>query len=278
MKDFRKLRGPIAACIVLGAGAAYAQEAPRSEPQPTTTQPCGPDVAPADCPSGQSQPTTAAPQTTMPAPQPAPPAPPAPTTYQTNVYEPPATPMAAETRPWYETVGYGISIGGGVDDFVGDNARATTKVGGGWDVRLTIGTKQWLAGEISYIGSAQAIDALGLDSSAVLVGNGVQGALRVNFARNEFVQPFLYGGGAWRRYDLTNESFNTSDVANKDDVFEIPVGVGVAGYLSGFMADLRGEYRGVWGNDLISTPRSNDNTIVGPLDRWAVKANIGTEF
>jgi len=237
-------------------------------------------VAPADCPSGQSQAATPqttapAPQTTMPATPPPPPAP----TYQTNVYEPPAAPMAAEEeRPWYETIGYGLSVGGGVDDFVGDDARATTKVGGGWDVRLTIGTKQWLAGEVSYIGSAQAIDALGLDSSAVLVGNGVQGALRANLTRNELAQPFIYAGGAWRRYDLTNESFNTSDVASKDDVFELPVGVGVAGYLSGFMADLRAEYRGVWGNDLIPAPRGNDSTIVGPLDRWGITGNIGAEF
>jgi hypothetical protein len=215
----------------------------------------------------------------MPAPEPAPPPAPQTTTYQTNVYEPaPAAPEAVEMRPWYETIGYGISIGGGVDDFVGDDARATTKVGGGWDARLTIGTRQWLAGEVSYIGSAQAIDALGLDSSAVLVGNGVQGALRVNFARNEYVQPFIYGGGAWRRYDLTNESFNTSDVSSKDDVFEMPVGVGVAGYIAGFMADLRGEYRGVWGNDLIPAPRGNDSTIVGPLDRWGITGNIGAEF
>ena len=80
---------------------------------------------------------------------------------------------------------------------------------------------------------ADAISALGVDSSAMLVGNGVQGALRLNGTIDAPVQPFVFGGAAWRRYDLTNTSINTSDLAGSDDVLEIPMGVGLSGRWAG---------------------------------------------
>jgi hypothetical protein len=93
------------------------------------------------------------------------------------------------------------------------------------------------------------------------------------------VQPFVYGGGAWRHYDLTNESFNTSDVANHSDVFELPVGVGVAGYIMGFMGDVRAEYRGAWGDEIIAEPdRNSSSAIIGDMDRWAVTASLGASL
>ena len=191
-------------------------------------------------------------------------------------------PMPAEEEPhalWYERLGVGLSIGGGVDGFVGDTLTDATSTGGSWNVRATFGTRQYIAGEISYIGSAQSIDAIGLDTDSTLIGNGLQGALRINVLKSYYVQPFLYGGAAWRHYDLSNDTFNTSDVADSSDVFELPVGVGIAGYIGGFMADLRGEYRGAWGDDLVPEFDDNsDDTIFGEMDRWGVTASLGMEF
>jgi hypothetical protein len=267
MPALKRLRGSIAACVLLACGIASADEEPTLTDPPNKNPTCEQENA--ACPQNQpststtTTETTPAPMTSQPEPQP--------------TYTPPPhmRHYIAEERPWYETLGYGIAITGGVDDFVGNDAHSMTSVGGDWGVRLTAGTNSYLAGELSYIGSAQSIDALGLDSSAVLVGNGAQGALRLNLTRMaSYVQPFVYGGAAWRHYDITNESFNTSDVANHDDVFEVPVGVGVAGYVLGFMGDVRAEYRGAWGNDLIPNTSSSD-TVIGDLDRWAVTASLG---
>ena len=86
----------------------------------------------------------------------------------------------------------------------------------------------------------QAINALGLDSDALLVGNGVQGNLRINATTGDVpVQPFIYGGVAWRRYQLSNTSENTSDVIGEDDVLEVPLGIGVAYKIGGMMLDAR---------------------------------------
>ena len=257
MPIFNRLNGALATCaLVAAASTAYADEPTLTNP-PNSAQ-C--EQLPADCPGAQAQTEPA------PAPQATPP-----------------PPMAMEEpvieRPWYERIGYGLSLGGGVSGFVGDVLRDATSVGGSWDVRLVAGTKQYLALEASYIGSAQSINAIGLDDDAILVGNGLQAALRVNFLRDYYVQPFILGGAAWRHYELSDVVINVSDVTDTDDVFELPVGVGLAGYISGFMADIRAEYRFAWGSDLVPNIEDLDEgAVASGMDRWGVTANVGMEF
>jgi hypothetical protein len=92
------------------------------------------------------------------------------------------------------------------------------------------------------------------------------------------VQPFLYGGVAWRRYSLSNTAENTSDVIGEDNVLELPVGIGLAYKLSGMVLEARGEYRGSFYSNLV--PNSGSDAFADPasLDRWGVNANIGVEF
>lgn len=180
-----------------------------------------------------------------------------------------------ESGTWVNRVGLGFAVGGGIDDFAGSTMRDQTGLGGSWTARVTLGTRSYVAFEGSYIGSAQSIDALGLSNNAVLVGNGAQGALRINVTRFFPVQPFIFGGAAWRHYQITNNSINTSDVANSDDVAEFPMGVGFSGYLGGFMADVRGEYRIATAEDL--TPSNTANRSAS-LDRWGVTGNLGFSY
>lgn len=178
-----------------------------------------------------------------------------------------------------ERVGVAISAGAGTSGFTSDALRGSANVGGDWDVRATFGTRSLLAVEGSYIGSAQSISALGVDSSAMLVGNGVQGALRLNGTIDAPVQPFVFAGAAWRRYDLTNTSINTSDIAGHDDVLEIPVGVGLSGRWNGLVLDARGEFRMATNEDLLpnlDTDITNDS--FASMHRWGVNANVGYEF
>lgn len=251
MLTLNRLTGALATCVLVAAtSAAFAGE-------PTLTDP--PSKCPSDCPNAQAQ--------TEPAPAP-----------QATPPPPMAMEEPAVERPWYDRIGYGLSLGGGVDDFVGSDIRNFTNVGGSWNLRFTAGTKSYLALEASYIGSAQSINVLGLDTNAVLVGNGLQAALRLNFVRHYVVQPFIYGGGAWRNYSLSNTIVNTSDVTNNANEFELPLGVGLAGYISGFMADIRGEYRFAWGDDLVPNIQANNSGVSASLDRWGVTGNIGMEF
>jgi hypothetical protein len=216
-----------------------------------------------------------------------------PSTATPIISPPPATPVetpgyvAASTRDTTyvrtterERMGFTIAAGGGTSGFTSSGLRDSTNFGGDWDVRLTIGSRSPLAFEASYIGSAQTISGLGVSNNAMLIGNGAQGALRLNLTTDLAVQPFVFGGAAWRRYNLRNNSNATSDVGNKDDVMEFPVGAGIAGKFMGFVVDARGEFRYTTNADLITTTSepvigvSNSDT----MHRWGVNANIGYEF
>lgn len=246
MLQTTRLSLAIATCGVVTAAIAYADPTPKQQ-QLTPPPNAACEEEHAACPQQQ--------------PQPAPPPPPA-------AYPAPA----AEHVPWYDRAGWALSAGGGGEDFAGGGPQTVTNVGGAWDVRLTMGTNWWVAGEASYFGSAQGLqDLVGVQNSAVLVGNGLQANARLNMTRNYFAQPFVYFGGAWRNYQVTNTNFNVSDVTDSANVFELPLGMGLAGYYRGFMGDLRAEYRWAWGDDLL---------IVGDNDmaRWNASANIGYVF
>lgn len=243
------------ACVVIAGGTAAAQEADVEI-----------DVE-EDCPSD----TPACPVAQAPMPPPEPTPPPAEPYDDSSVV---VVAPAVDRGP-----GYAITLGGGVSDFVDDAARSNTEVGGSWNLRATFGTNRYIAGEISYIGSAQSID-MGLtpfnDDPATLVGNGAEADLRVNATTDYPVQPFAYGGLAWRHYTLS-ETGDIDIADDADDVLEIPLGIGVAGHYKGFTLDARGEYRFANGEDGGMFDQI-DNDGFGELDRWGVMANLGYEM
>ncbi len=189
----------------------------------------------------------------------------------------PVIPLTRSEDWWsMDKAGFAISVGGGVEGFTNSAVRDTTKDGGDWNVRASFGTRLPLGFEASYLGSLQTIDALGLDTHARLVGNGVQGDLRLNVTTNQIIQPYLFGGVAWRRYSLNNVAFNTSDISSSDDVLEVPVGLGLAYKMKGLVLDARGEFRGSFYDNLVPEPNTTSNST--RLHRWGVNANIGYEF
>jgi hypothetical protein len=278
---------PVVCLTLLGsAGAALADDEPKAkcpyeegsdkECPPTPTKETPTQVPENDIPPAVD-PTTVNPTTPQTPPQQTPP--PAQADVNINV-QTPTTPVY--TEPTYyesrssrtlERWGIGVAIGGGVSGFTDNTMRDTTKDGGNWDVRLSVGLRLPIAFEGSYIGSAQRIDALGLDSDAVLLGNGVQGALRLNLM-DANVQPFLFGGVAWRRYSLANENFNTSDVADRDDVLEVPMGGGLAFKYRGMMLDARGEFRYASREDMVPDLRGKHVD----MHRYGATANLGFAF
>jgi hypothetical protein len=208
---------------------------------------------------------------------------PAPAPQQTTVV---VTPPPAPTYEYQrdkktdmERVGFSMAAGGGVADFTSDDMRDTTGVAGTWAVRATLGTKSPIGFEGSYIGSAQSIDALGIESDTMLVSNGLQGALRLNAVIGAPITPFVFGGVAWSHFDLTNTSTNTSAISGSDDLLEIPVGLGIGGSWRGFGYDLRGELRFATHEDLV--PELSAGRDVGgraDMHRWGVNATLGYGF
>jgi len=192
-------------------------------------------------------------------------------------------PIPSQTRVVYvappgddalTNLGFTMMAGGGIEVFTGSELRATTGVAGNWNVRASIGTKQRVTFEAQYFGSLQTIDALGLATDATLVGNGLQGSLRVNLVKRAMVQPFVYGGVAWRNYALRTAGQNRSDVEDRDNVLEVPVGVGLAYRYAGLVLDLRGELRLVSDSDLIRASSADSPS----MHRFGMNANLGYEF
>lgn len=187
---------------------------------------------------------------------------------------PPAPPLRANP-PAHTPLGAGLLLGGGVQDFTGSNIRSVTGTAGFWNARMVFGTRQIVGFEAAYVGSAQSIEMLGLDSDAMLLSNGAEGAVRVNLPMTRtsysLVEPFGFVGAGWSRYHVANTPVNTSSVAPNDDILAVPYGAGVAFGYRGFMADARFTYRSTFYNDLLRTSG-------GRLDNWTAGGQVGFEF
>jgi len=173
---------------------------------------------------------------------------------------------------------YGLSLtaGGGVAGFTEEAMRDTADTAGVWNVRAAFGTRFPVALEAAYLGSAQNIDAIGLDSSAVLLGTALEADARVNIIPDGAVQPYAFVGAAWRRYNLTNADVNTSSVEDQDDILEIPMGAGVAYRYQNFLGDVRGEFRATTQEDLLPESGTSDEFV--PMHTWGASLRLGYEF
>ena len=258
----RKLKGELwAACVMVAmtTGTALAQ----SPDDPSQTQ------------QPMNNDSTSATSTT--------PAQPAPTTVIVTPPPPAPVPVTYESKPstmdGMKRVGLSLAFGGGVSDFTNQTMRDTTGTAGTWAVRATLGTKTPLGFEGSYIGSAQSINSLGIDNNAMLVSNGVQGALRLNAVIGSPITPFVFGGVAWSHYDLTNTATNTSAISGSDDLLEVPVGLGLGGSWRGIGYDVRGEMRFATEEDLVpQLSAGRDAGSKADMHRWGVNATLGWGF
>jgi hypothetical protein len=190
---------------------------------------------------------------------------------------PPVPTTVREAGTFADRVGVQAALGGGVTGFRDQEARNFTDVGGSWEARLTFGTHLPFAVEAAYVGSAQNITALGLDSSAALVGNGAEGTARWNITRTR-LQPYLFGGLGWTTYRLANDDFNTSAVREKDTVMTVPFGAGL-GYrvTRAFVFDLRFTGRTTFGDDLFDAAYAGTGREA-ELGNWNVGGRLGWEF
>lgn len=207
--------------------------------------------------------------------------------------EPPPTTEPATPPPTYTAVpeqqpeqerrggrftphGLAVSVGGGVTGLIDSQANDIINEGGAWEARITYGTYLPVAFEAAYVGSAQGMDALGLDDDAILLGSGVEGVVRVNILQDLPVQPYVFGGAGYTYYNITNESFNTSNVDQDDHTFQIPLGAGVGFRAFGALLDIRGTVRPVFDDSMLDQATANQDDA--SLDNWGLTGRVGFEF
>lgn len=199
------------------------------------------------------------------------------------VTPPPAEqPMTTAAPPPSESpaskIGIEALVGGGVTSYWNKGTRAITNAGGSWDARIGIGTRSYLAGEVAYIGSAQNITALGLESNALLMANGAEGVLRVNLTKAK-IQPYLFGGVGYQRYQVVNTAVSNADINDNDNVLEVPFGIGLSArpYKS-FLLDVRGTGRATYFDNMFENFATGTGTSGTGLNSWTFNAHLGWEF
>jgi hypothetical protein len=176
-------------------------------------------------------------------------------------------------------IGVGFTLGGGVNGFTDSDVRdaVDTDVGGVWAARATIGTHIPIGLDISYTGSSQNLHPLGVDTSAELIGTNVEGALRWNILPHYAVNPYIFAGMGWQRYDVNDADFSLSDagIDDSEDLVVFPMGAGVSYRdLSGVTLEARGTFRAAGSSELIETNTGQD----GDLHSWEASGNVGYEF
>lgn len=178
-------------------------------------------------------------------------------------------------RPARRPLGFAVLAGGGVTGFIDDHTRDVTDVGGTWTAGVVGRTGELVGFEAAYIGSAQDIDILGMDANATVVGNGLEGSVRLNLIPGARVTPFLFAGLGWSHYSITNTDVTTAAVDDQDDVLHIPAGAGLSVLLrERLFLDLRGTYRGAFGDGMFhGGEEANDG-----LESWAAAARLGLSF
>jgi len=282
-RDDRLGAGParvvlVTACDVGGPSAEETPPAPEATPPETPPEATPPAAAPgatppAAAPEPPPAPAPAPPRAhPVPLPAPLPPAPRASAAMPPVV--PPPPPRAPTTYVPLSGLGVEETIGAGAIGFIDQGSRSVAGTGASWDARFMFGSRLPIAIETAYVGSAQNIDALGLSTNAFLLGNGIEGTLRVNLIRAR-IQPYLFAGAGWTHYQLTNTATNTSSVLGNDDVGTVPMGAGLTARVTGgFIIDVRGTYRATFSDDLLRAAAATGNS----MQSWNAAARVGFEF
>jgi hypothetical protein len=201
------------------------------------------------------------------------------TTVTTVTVETPGRYSYAWTEPGLATgIGVGLQIGGGIAGFTSQTVRdtVTSNVEGMWQARAVFGTHIPLGLEVAYIGTTVDIKPLGTTQTGRLLGTEAEGALRFNILPHNNVNPYVFAGLGWQRYDVRNVNFNLSDtgVRDQDTLLVYPMGAGLGYRESGIVADLRGTFRPATGADLVR----DDTGGTAKMHTWDVSANLGYEF
>ena len=171
---------------------------------------------------------------------------------------------------------FSLLIGGGLSNFVGDLANESTHPGGAWEATLVFGGRQHLALEVSYNGSVNTVEAVGLSGNALLIGTTAQTAFRANLNTGD-VQPYAIAGFGWTHYALAGEAVNVSGIRNDDNVLIVPVGGGLSVHMGQLVLDMRAFYRHAFSSNMFDTIADATGRS-GKMSSWVARVALGFEI
>lgn len=180
------------------------------------------------------------------------------------------TEEGAARQDVFSSLGAYVLAGGGVTDFTKSEVKDRFGVGGGWDVRLGVGSRHYVGGEVAYVGSMRN----GTGANPDLRMNGAEGVIRLQYpygAGQWLVEPFAFGGIGWSRASLRNAP---PGLKTSDDVGIVPFGAGITAGYGRVLLDARFTYRAAFSEDLALAA----NETPAKLQQWAVGASVGYEF
>lgn len=177
-----------------------------------------------------------------------------------------------------ERTGISVVAGGGIEDWFDNTMRDTSNTNGTWAVHGALEVQKYFTLEAGYIGSASMVNAPIGNTSATLVGTTVEALARVSPMPDAVLSPYAFVGAAWRRYDVSGESFTTSDsgMSDSDDLFQVPFGAGLGYRTSGFLVDARLSFRPSIDGELVVDDPQDDS--YRSLMTWGLSGGVGYEF
>jgi hypothetical protein len=177
-------------------------------------------------------------------------------------------PVIVEKEP-PDAFDFDIIGGAGVMGNLDGDTTDVASIGGTWNLRMTINTRYHLGVEAAYVGSYQDLaDSEGFTDNK-LMGNGIEGALRINVL-NDAVRPYVYGGLGWTHFNVTDRPLS-------ENVLTIPVGAGIDfDVYEGVLIDVRGGVRPALEDDLLDDTQVNGEDA--SLDTWSATAQAGYAF
>ena len=164
-----------------------------------------------------------------------------------------------------------VSVGAGVENFLGNTLRSTVDTGPSWNVRASMGSRADVRVELVYSGSAQPFRDPAMEG-AWLVAHGLQGLLRVNVAPGHAFEPFFFIGAGWDRFAVRGRTGGR--LRTPDHVLEIPFGLGIARRLGQLVLDVRGGLSIMNGADLIP-PEDRSSTEGETMHRAGLRVSLG---
>lgn len=180
---------------------------------------------------------------------------------------------ADRMEPVPTDIGVTTTLGGGVENFTGDTAREFTGLAGAWALRVGLLSRFLLSPELAYIGSAQDLNAAGLDPDAVLISNGGEANVRLNILTG-MLQPYVFGGIGFRHFSIHNTDRNLSAIADNDTIGIVPVGGGLMLRIDQFLVDARGTFRFAFEDQMMAAAGATDQG----MNTWAAELRAGAEF
>jgi hypothetical protein len=155
-----------------------------------------------------------------------------------------------------------------------------SSVGGTWEVRATVGTRHYLAGEAAYVGSRRNLNIGGVAGAAGesphMFSHGLEAALRAQYpylVGNWILEPFAFGGLGWSHVGVDG-IVSTSQVSDSNDLLVVPMGAGFSANWNRFVLEARFTYRSTFNDDLLV----NADGSKASLSNWSTGALVGYEF